>query len=54
MAPQTASVGVATTKFVRDEGQVIRYNLGWTLIILAYLILIGLFFYFVIPGAVTL
>jgi lactate permease len=50
IAPQTASVGVATTKFVRDEGQVIRYNLGWTLVILAYLIVIGLFFYFVLPG----
>jgi lactate permease len=54
IAPQTASVGVATTRFVRDEGQVIRYNLGWTLVILAYLILIGLFFYFVIPGSVRL
>jgi lactate permease len=54
IAPQTASVGVATTKFVRDEGQVIRYNMGWTLVILAYLILIGAFFYFVIPGAVQL
>jgi len=54
IAPQTASVGVATTQFVRNEGQVIRYNLGWTLVILAYLILIGLFFYFVMPGAVRL
>lgn len=51
IAPQTASVGVATTKFVRNEGQVIRYNLGWTLVILAYLILIGLLYYFVIPGS---
>ena len=54
VAPQTASVGVSTTRFVRDEGQVIRYNLGWTLVILAYLILIGAFFYFVIPDAVRL
>jgi lactate permease len=45
---------VATTRFVRNEGQVIRYILGWTLVILAYLILIGLFFYFVIPGSVRL
>jgi lactate permease len=52
IAPQTASVGVATTKFVRNEGQVIRFNMGWTLVILAYLILIGLLFYFVFPGAV--
>ena len=53
VAPQTASVGVATTRFVRNEGQVIRYNLGWTLVILAYLILIGLLFYFVLPAAVS-
>jgi lactate permease len=53
VAPQTASVGVATTRFVRNEGQVIRYNMGWTLVILAYLIVVGLLFYFVLPGAVT-
>jgi len=52
IAPQTASVGVATTRFVRNEGQVIRFNMGWTLVILAYLILIGLLFYFVFPSAV--
>jgi lactate permease len=54
VAPQTASVGVSTTRFVRNEGQVIRYNMGWTLVILAYLILIGILFYFVFPGAVSL
>jgi lactate permease len=54
IAPQTASVGVATTKFVRDEGQVIRYNMGWTLVILAYLILIGVLYYFVLPGTMRL
>lgn len=54
VAPQTASVGVATTKFVRDEGQVIRYNMGWTLVILAYLILIGLFYYLVLPDTMRL
>lgn len=54
VAPQTASVGVATTQFVRDEGRVIRYNMGWTLIILVYLIAIGCLFYFVFPGAVSL
>lgn len=53
VAPQTASVGVATTQFVRNEGQVIRYNMGWTLVILAYLIVIGLLFYLVFPGAVS-
>jgi lactate permease len=54
VAPQTASVGVSTTRFVRNEGQVIRYNMGWTLVILAYLICIGILFYFVFPGAVSL
>jgi len=49
IAPQTASVGVSTSKFVRSEGQVIRHNMAWTLIFLAYLIGIGLFFYFVLP-----
>jgi lactate permease len=51
IAPQTASVGVATTKFVRSEGEVIRYNMGWTLAILAYLILIGCLYYFFFPAA---
>ena len=51
VAPQTASVGVATSKFVRREGQVIRHNLPWTLVLLAYLILIALFFRGVLPGA---
>jgi lactate permease len=41
IAPQTASVGVATTRFVRNEGAVIRHNFGWTLGILAWLLLIG-------------
>jgi lactate permease len=50
VAPQTASVGVSTSKFVRSEGQVIRHNMGWTLIVLSYLILIGLLFYYVLPG----
>ncbi|HVV23088.1 MAG TPA: L-lactate permease [Pseudonocardiaceae bacterium] len=54
IAPQTASVGVATTRFVRNEGQVIRYNMGWTLVILAYLILIGVLYYFGIPGSMRL
>ncbi|MGH3437769.1 MAG: L-lactate permease [Sciscionella sp.] len=54
VAPQTASVGVSTTKFVRNEGQVIRYNMAWTLVVLGYLVLVGLLFYFVLPGAVSL
>jgi lactate permease len=36
------------------RGQVIRHNMAWTLIILAYLIAIGLLFYFVFPGAMRL
>ncbi len=54
IAPQTASVGVSTSKLVRSEGQVIRHNMGWTLIMLAYLILIGVLFYFVFPNRMTL
>src|SRR5437588_948683 len=50
IAPQTASVGVSTSRFVRSEGDVIRHNMSWTLIILAYLILVGLFFYWVFPN----
>ena len=34
VAPQTASVGVSTSKFVRKEGDVIRHNMGWTFILL--------------------
>src|ERR1700761_6505809 len=51
VAAQTASVGVSTSQFVRKEGQVIRHNLGWTLILLGYLILIALFYRFVLPAA---
>jgi lactate permease len=50
VAPQTASVGVATTKFVRNEGAVIRHNMGWTFFLLAYLILIGIACYLFFPG----
>ncbi len=51
IAPQTASVGVSTSRFVRKEGQVIRHNLGWTLVMLGYLILIALFYRFALPAA---
>ena len=54
IAPQTASVGVSTSKLVRSEGQVIRHNMVWTLIMLAYLILISLLFYYKFPGAMSL
>ncbi len=36
IAPQTASVGVSTSRFVRDEGQIIRHNMGWTIILSPY------------------
>ncbi len=51
IAPQTASVGVSTSRFVRREGQVIRHNLAWTLVLLAYLILAALFYRGVLPAA---
>jgi len=54
VAPQTASVGVATSRYVRNEGEVIRHNMGWTLFMAGYLILIGLLFYWVFPGAMRL
>jgi lactate permease len=54
VAPQTASVGVSTTSYVRREGAVIRYNMGWTFVLLGWLVLIGLLFYFAFPGVVSL
>jgi lactate permease len=53
VAPQTASVGVSTSRFVRNEGAVIRHNMSWTLILLIYLILIGGFFYLFFPHVGT-
>jgi lactate permease len=49
VAPQTASVGVSTSRFVRNEGAVIRHNMAWTLILLIYLILIGVMFFLFFP-----
>ena len=54
IAPQTASVGVSTSKLVRSEGQVIRHNMGWTLVLLAYLILISILFYYFFPNSMSL
>jgi lactate permease len=54
IAPQTASVGVSTSKFVRKEGDVIRHNMGWTFILLVYLILIAILGYLVHPAAMEL
>jgi lactate permease len=53
-APQTASVGVSTTRYVRNEGAVIRHNMGWTFVLLAYLVLIGIACYFFFPGVTAL
>jgi lactate permease len=54
VAPQTASVGVSTSKFVRKEGDVIRHNMGWTFILLAYLIVIAIGCYLLHPRAMSL
>ena len=51
VAPQTASVGVSTSRYVRNEGTVIRHNLAWTLFLLGYLVIIGVVFYEVAPQA---
>jgi lactate permease len=53
IAPQTASVGVSTSRFVRSEGQVIRHNMAWTLIVLVYLVGVGLLYYFLFPAVMT-
>jgi lactate permease len=54
VAPQTTSVGVATTSYVRNEGAAIRHNMAWTLVFLVLVILIGLLYYFVFPSAMKL
>jgi lactate permease len=54
IAPQTASVGIATSKLVRSEGQVIRHNMGWTLITLGYLIFLSIAFYYFFPNLMSL
>jgi lactate permease len=54
VAPQTASVGVSTSKFVRNEGEVIRHNFGWTMVVLVYLVAIGVACYLFFPGIAKL
>jgi lactate permease len=54
IAPQTASVGVSTTRFVRNEGEVIRHNFGWCLAVLVYLIVISVACYWFFPSIMTL
>ncbi|WP_338598466.1 L-lactate permease [Sulfolobus tengchongensis] len=50
VAPQTASAGVSTTKYVRKEGIVIRKNLPWAIGVLVYLIIIGVLYAFLAPS----
>jgi lactate permease len=50
IAPQTASVGVSTTRFVRNEGEVIRHNFLWCLAVLFYLIVISVACYLFFPA----
>jgi len=54
VAPQTASVGVSTTRFVRNEGAVIRHNFGWTLVLLGYLLVIAVACYLFFPGIMAM
>ncbi len=54
IAPQTASVGVSTSRFVRNEGQVIRHNFGWTIVLLVYLVIIGVACYLFFPDIAVL
>jgi lactate permease len=54
VAPQTASVGVSTSRFVRNEGEVIRHNMGWTFVMLIWLIVIGVGFYLFLPSVMLL
>jgi lactate permease len=54
VAPQTASVGVSTSRFVRNEGEVIRHNFGWTMAVLIYLVVIGVVCYLFFPGIASL
>ena len=54
VAPQTASVGVSTSRFVRNEGAVIRHNMGWTFFLLGYLVLIGVLCFFFFPNVAAM
>ncbi len=53
VAVQTASVGVSTSRFVRNEGEVIRHNFAWAVLLLVYLILIGGAFYLFFPNVLV-
>ena len=45
---------MSTSKFVRNEGEVIRHNFGWTLVLPVYLVLIGMACYLFFPGIAAL
>lgn len=49
LGPQTASVGVSTTGQVRQEGNIIRFNLSWTFALLGYVLLVALLFSVFLP-----
>ncbi|MEL9989853.1 MAG: L-lactate permease [Thermoproteus sp.] len=53
VAPQTVSVGVSTTSYVRREGIVIRKNLPWALLYIVYLELIVALYAFLLPQAMA-
>jgi lactate permease len=54
IATQTASVGVSTTSQVRREGNIIRYNLAWTLALLGYVLLVAMVFYLFLPNVMRM
>ncbi|MGC9179223.1 MAG: FAD-binding protein [Vulcanisaeta sp.] len=51
VAPQTVSVGVSTTPYVRKEGIIVRRNLPWAIMYVFYLIFIISLYAFVFPWA---
>ena len=42
-------VGVSTTTQVRREGNIIRYNLAWTFVLLGYVLLVAVLFVLFVP-----
>jgi lactate permease len=40
--------------FVRNEGEVIRHNMGWTFVLLGYLVVVGVLYYFFYPQVAQL
>lgn len=49
-ASRSCCFDLSTTKFVRNKGAVIRHNMGWTFVLLVYLVLIGVACYLFFPG----